>query len=119
MDDSGIRFGVANGVLIVSFLAAAALRLDPAHIAWAAVLTVGLSGVALPLSLTAPLGVIAWAWFTGFVENRYGELTFTGDDLQRLVVFVVTASALAFALGRAGHGVTSRRRRRYRGRLGM
>ena len=48
--------------------------------------------------MTAWLGAISWAWFTGFVENRFGELTFAGDDLQRLAAFTLAAVVIA-ALG--------------------
>lgn len=51
------------------------------------------------------LGGIAWAFFTGFAENSYGELTFSGHDLLRLVLFSTGAVILAHGLRRAaGHG---------------
>ena len=91
----GVRFGIANALLVTTFLAASVARLDPTETAWVAVVAAGLSGVGLSLSMTASLGVISWAWFTGFVENRFGELTFAGDDVQRLALFALAAAALA------------------------
>lgn len=93
--EPGVRFGIANGLLVATFVAASIGRLDPTETGWTAVVAAGLLGVGLSLSMTASLGVIAWAWFTGFVENRYGELTFAGDDLRRLVLFAASALALA------------------------
>ena len=46
----------------------------------------------LPYDLTwngaAVLGLVAWAYFTGFVTNSLGELTFAPDDLARLALLV-------------------------------
>jgi hypothetical protein len=92
---TGVRFGIANGLLIAAFFAAAVARLDATETAWTVVLTAGLLGLGLSLLMTACLGAIAWAWFTGFVEHRFGLLTFAGHDLQRFAVFVVAAMALA------------------------
>lgn len=99
----GVRFAIANGALIATVLVASLGRLGSAETAWAAVLAAGLLGAGLPLSMTAGLGVIAWAWFTGFVENRFGELTFAGDDLQRLAIFTLAAAALAAFTHRLRH----------------
>jgi hypothetical protein len=101
--EPGVRFGIANAWLVTTFLVTAVLRLDPTATAWAAVITAGLSGIALPLATTAWLGVVAWAWFTGFVENRFGELTFAGDDVLRLAIFALTPVALAALAHRLDH----------------
>ena len=37
--------------------------------------------------MTTSVGVIAWALFTGFIENSYGQLTFAASDLIRMAVF--------------------------------
>jgi hypothetical protein len=99
--EPGVRFGIANGLLVTTFLAASVVRLGMTGTAWVALLAAGLLGVGLSLSMTASLGVIAWAWFTGFVENRFGQLTFAGEDVQRLVVFTVSAVALSVFTRRA------------------
>ena len=44
---------------------------------------------------SASLGLIAWAWYTGFVENTYGQLTFATDDVRRLAAFVLTSAVVA------------------------
>ncbi len=93
--EPGVRFGIANGLLVATFLATSVVRLGLTGTAWVALLAAGLLGIGLSLSMTAWLGVIAWAWFTGFVENRFGQLTFAGEDVQRLVVFTVSAVALS------------------------
>jgi hypothetical protein len=102
----GVRFGIANGLLVLTLLAAAVLRVDPTAMAWVAVIAAGLVGAGLPRLMTAGLGVIAWAMYTGFVENRFGELTFADHDVRRLVVFAILTLALsAFArqVHRRGH----------------
>jgi hypothetical protein len=101
--EPGVRFGSANGLLVTTFLVAAVLRVDPTTTAWVAVITAGLLGSAMSLTMTAWLGVVAWAWFTGFVENRFGELTFAGDDVLRLAIFALTPVALAALAHRLHH----------------
>ena len=95
--EPGVRFGIANGLLVVALIAAWAARLGADETAWVAVLAAGLLGIGLSRPMTAWLGLIAWALFTGFVENRFGELTFAGADVQRLVAFTVAALALSVA----------------------
>jgi hypothetical protein len=95
-DEPGVRFGIANTLLVVALLAAAAARLDKAETELIAVIAGGLASVGLSLLMTAWVGVIAWALFTGFVENSYGQLTFEGGDLKRLAGFAVATMALAF-----------------------
>jgi hypothetical protein len=101
--EPGVRFGIANGVLVVALVAASAAGLDTIETAWAAALAAGLLGIGLSRLMTAWLGVIAWAMFTGFVENRFGELTFSDGDVRRLVVFTVAALALSMAARRFHH----------------
>ena len=101
--EPGVRFGIANGLLVVALIAAWAARLGPDQTAWVAVLAAGLLGTGLSRPMTAWLGLIAWAWFTGFVENRFGELTFAGADVQRLVAFTVATLALSVPARRIHH----------------
>ena len=98
--EPGVRFGIANALLVVVLIAAWAARLGTDETAWAAVLAAGLLGTGFSRPMAAWLGLIAWALFTGFVENRFGELTFAGDDVQRLVVFTAAALALSVAARR-------------------
>ena len=49
----------------------------------------------LPPAFAFALGIAAWAYFTGFEVNRYGELTFTCPDLARLVVLLLLCATTA------------------------
>ena len=102
--EAGVRFGIANALLLATFLVTATVHLDPTLTAWAGGATAGLLGIGPSVARAAGLGAISWAWFTGFFENRYGELSFAGDDLQRLVAFTLAAVAIA-ALGHHTHHV--------------
>jgi len=103
-DEPGVRFGIANGLVIAALLAAATARLSTTATELVAVVAAGLASVGLPVLMTTWLGVIAWAMFTGFVENSYGQLTFEGGDLRRLAAFAAATLALA-ALTRRSHPV--------------
>lgn len=98
-DDPGVRFGIANGLLVTTFIAASVARLDHTMTAMTVVLAAALLGAGLSLTMATSLGVIAWAWYTGFVENRLGQLTFAGEDCQRLVLFTLPAVAVALLIG--------------------
>src|SRR6476661_5007916 len=91
--EHGVRFGIANGLLVL--IGSWAARLGATGTAWATVIAAGLLGLGLSLVMTAGLAIIAWAWFTGFVENRYGQLTFAGDDVRRLLLFTVATLILS------------------------
>jgi hypothetical protein len=95
VDEPGIRFGLANALLVMTLLGAAAARLALAATTSLAVLVAGLASVGLPVLMTAWIGLVAWALVTGFVVNQYGELTFQDGDLVRLGVFAVGTLALA------------------------
>lgn len=47
------------------------------------------------------LGIIAWAFVTGFAENSRGELTFSSGDVLRLVMFATAAVVLSHSLRRS------------------
>lgn len=100
--EPGVRFGLANVVIVVALFAAALTRLDLTGTEALVVLVAGLAGTGLPWLVTAALGLVAWAMVTGFAENQYGLLTFTGHDLVRLLVFVVACSALPAAVRHLG-----------------
>jgi hypothetical protein len=94
----GVRFGLANGVLVAVLFVAAVARLQPEETAWVAVLVAGVVSIGLPVAMTTSMGVVAWALVTGFVENRYGELTLAPPDLFRLAVFAISTLGLAVFL---------------------
>jgi hypothetical protein len=93
--EPGVRFGIANAVLVAALYLAAAARLDVVETELLTVLVAGLASAGLSLAMTASISVVAWALLTGFVENRYGELTFTQGDVLRLALFAVSTIVLA------------------------
>jgi hypothetical protein len=94
-DQPGVRFGLANGLLVAAFVVAGVARLTSTSTGVLAVAVAGLAGIGLTVAMTVWLGVIAWALFTGFVENAYGQLSFGHGDLVRLLVFPLLVLALA------------------------
>ena len=95
-----MRFGIANGVLVAGLFAAAVAGLHAEQTEFLAVIVAGLASIGLSLVMTAWIATVAWALVTGFVENRYGELTLAQGDLDRLFVFAVATTALAVLTGR-------------------
>jgi hypothetical protein len=93
--EPGVRFGLANALLVAALLAATAARLDVSETEFVAVVVAGLASIGLSFVLTAWIGVVAWALFTGFVENDFGTLTFAEPDLVRLGVFAACTVGLA------------------------
>jgi hypothetical protein len=94
-DEPGVRFGLANGALVLALLAASALPLDRSETAGVALITAGVVSAALPSRFALAMGFVSWAWFTGFFENRYGVLTLAPSDLLSLGGFVATTVLLA------------------------
>jgi branched-subunit amino acid ABC-type transport system permease component len=102
-DEPGIRFGIANAVLVAALIVAWAVGLDVTATAVLAVVVASVASVRLPIVTALALGVIGWALFTGFVEHRYGQLTFTDDDVRRLASFAFATSALSFLMRHLQH----------------
>jgi hypothetical protein len=98
LDDSGIWFGIAVGLVILTFLVAGLAGLETAPTAVAAILVGGLAAARLPGLIALVLGGIVWAFFTGFAENDFGQLTFAHGDLARLALFTLATAALAQVL---------------------
>lgn len=109
--DPGLRFAAAHAVLIAVLLAAAAARLGELATTVLAVLTIGWIARVLPWTLRPVLGVITWAFVTGFVVHDAGTLTFRPADDHRLVV-VVVAVCLASAVLAPRHRTPHSDRRR-------
>jgi hypothetical protein len=99
-----MRFGLANGLLASTVLATAVAGLQTGQTELLTVVVAGLASVGLSVAMTAWIATVAWALVTGFVENRYGELTFSQSDVGRLLVFAVATIALAL-LTRRLHSV--------------
>lgn len=94
------RLATANATLVLVLLAAAAVRVGPVVTEGLVAIVVALAGIAVSARLGSLIGLVGWAFYTGFVENRYGVLTFSGDDLVRMVVMVAIGALLATATGR-------------------
>lgn len=104
----GIRFALANALIVIALIAC---RLSGVGVAHSVLVVATLGGVAvagLGPVLAAGAGVIAWAFVTGFVENRYATLTLHPRDLLHLgtavavtvLVAELVAELVAAALGR-------------------
>ncbi len=90
---AAVRVAVGQCVVITGLFFCAALRLGQ-PVAMLAVVTLTVAcATRLPAALAAFLGLAAWAYFTGFEVNRYGELTFATTDLIRLALFLTCATA--------------------------
>jgi hypothetical protein len=99
VDQPGVRFGLASGALVLSFLVAAALPLGPHETASLGLVTAAGAGATLPYLFAGALGLEAWAFYTGFFENQYGALTLSSHDLLSLAGFVAAAALLAWLQG--------------------
>jgi hypothetical protein len=99
VDDTGIRFAIGTGLVVLTFFVAGLAGLGAEPTACAAVLVAGIASGRLPLGIAGVLGAISWAFFTGFDENAYGQLTFAEGDLVRLVTFAVGTVAVAVVVG--------------------
>ena len=95
VDQSGVRFGLASGALVLVFLVAAALSLGLGETAALGLLTAAAVSATLPHTFAVAVGLEAWAYFTGFFENQYGVLTLSYHDLLSLAGFVAVTVALA------------------------
>lgn len=95
-----VRFGIATGLLVLALIGAWALGLGTAATVWLAAGVTGPLGVGLSRWRAGWLGPIAWACFTGFVQNRFGQLTFAADDVRRLALFTLAGLVLPGLLRR-------------------
>lgn len=100
VDEPGVLFGIATGTVVATDLLADAFALPLVPTALALVVVAGLFGARLKALLAAALGLIAWAFYTGFTEHRFGQLTLASGDLVRIGAFVAGALAIAVALRR-------------------
>ncbi|WP_426242067.1 hypothetical protein [Nocardioides sp. LHG3406-4] len=93
--EPGIRFAIANTALVLTLFATAVgnASLLATTTITAIVATLATAGLALRWRL--PIAVVAWALLTGFVVNKYGELTFHSPDVTRLVLFMTVVPAIA------------------------
>ncbi|MFL6061956.1 MAG: hypothetical protein ACJ72E_12050 [Marmoricola sp.] len=97
VDDTGIRFAIGTGLVVLTLFVAGLAGLGAGPTACAAVVVAGLASGRLPLWLAGTLGAITWAFFTGFDENTFGQLTFAHGDLERLAGFAAATVLIAIA----------------------
>ena len=95
LDDSGIWFAITIALVIVTLLIAGLAGLGLVETAAAVLVVGGVSAARLPAPIAVALGIVAWAFFTGFFENTFGQLTFAAGDVARLGVFAGTTAAIA------------------------
>jgi hypothetical protein len=107
LDQTGVRFGLASGALVLTLVLVAGLPLDSGETAAAALVAASAVSAALPWSVALAVGAEAWAFFTGFFENRYGVLTLAEHDLLHLAGFAVGTVVLAH-LFRMLHRIATR-----------
>ena len=97
----GIRFGAANAALVVALFAGAAVRLSAAPTEALVGIVVAAASVAVAPFLGAAIGVVGWAFYTGFAEHDYGVLTLGRGDLLRLGLVVAVGMFVARSTGRS------------------
>lgn len=95
--EPGVRFGIANGLVVGVLCVTAIVNLSVGGTELATVLVAGLACCGLSSLVTTGVAVGAWAMFTGFVVNRYGVLTLGHHDLLRLAAFAVATGAIRHA----------------------
>lgn len=95
LDDPGIWFAITIALVIITLLFAGLAGLGLVETAVAVLVVGGVSAARLPAAIAVALGVVAWAFFTGFFENAFGQLTFAAADLERLALFAVATAGIA------------------------
>ncbi len=90
-EQHGLRFGFAVASLVVTLLLAGLLHAGVPVSEALVLLVVVLSARGLPATYGVAVGLVGWAFLTGFAVHRYGVLTFTDADLLRLGGLVLAA----------------------------
>ena len=98
IDTWAVRFGLGQCGLVATLLVAAAVRLADVPTLLAVCLATTLAASYLPGPWAALLGLVAWAYFTGFVTNSLGVLTFDAADLARLALLVAVGCTAHWAV---------------------
>jgi hypothetical protein len=111
LDQVGIRFAAAGGVLVAAVGLPRLAGLDELGTLGVVLVSATVLGATVTPGLAATLGITAWALFTGFVVNDYGLLTFAPADLGRLVVLVLVPALLSGLAVGTGVEVDDRPRR--------
>jgi hypothetical protein len=95
VDQPGVRFGLGSAALVLTLLVVGALPLGQGGSATVALTATAALSTALPLAYAVGLAVQAWAYFTGFFLNQYGQLTFGPHDVRNLAGFAIGTVVLA------------------------
>jgi hypothetical protein len=95
LGEPGIRFGIANAAIVLAVAICASLDVEAswALLLLAAVVIVTASGTSFVVG--GAIGLVAWAFQTGFLQNTYGLLTFYADDLAHLCLLTVVGALAA------------------------
>jgi len=100
-DDPGVRFGIAVAFVVVGVLIDGTTHVGRVDTALSVIAIAGLTGAAMSGRRAGVLGLVAWAFYTGFVENSFGTLTLRPGDLARMGGFVAITLVIAFGLREA------------------
>lgn len=91
----GVRFGLVNIAVVITLVGCRLTGADLRESTLVVASIAGLVASGLGLVMVATSGLVAWAFVTGFVENRYATLTLHHGDLLRMVVAIGTTSLVA------------------------
>ncbi len=108
-EEAGVRFGIAVGTLVLAYLLTGLTDLGRIDTALAAIIVGGIAAAALSPLVAPLLGLVSWAFYTGFVEHDFGQLSFAGADLARLLAFVALTAVIAHGVRQAVRPEVSRR----------
>ena len=92
-----LRFGAAVTVVILVLELCAVAHATSTETLVSVVTVVMLTSTVTPILLGALLGASSWAFYTGFVTNAAGVLTFHHADVARLALMVGVGAAAASA----------------------
>lgn len=92
IDGAGIRFGIGCGLEVLVLFLSGAARMAGGMTFAVLLVTTTVYALVVAWPLAASLGLVSWAFYTGFVTNRFGQLTFAPRDLVLLAVLVSFAT---------------------------
>jgi hypothetical protein len=100
VDEVGFRFGLGGGLLFVTTGAIVAGGALPAVGVGVLLAVTTVTAFAFDLWWALALGVVGWAFATGFAVNNLGALTLSSGGLLLLAAFLAAATLAAW-IGRA------------------
>ena len=87
-----MRFGIGCGLEALVLFLAGAVRMAGEMTFAVLLVTTTTYALVVAWPMAASLGLVSWAFYTGFVTNQFGQLTFTPRDLAQLAVLVSFAT---------------------------